>query len=402
MKPRAHFLLFLAVALPGLPAARADQAMKYPPTKQVEQTDDFHGTKVADPYRWLEDDVRKSKDVADWVEAQNKVTFAYLEAIPRRKALQNRIKQLWDYERFSAPSKEGGRYFFSRNDGLQNQSVLHTMDALGAPPRVLLDPNTLSKDGTVALGATAVSPDGKLLAYSLAEAGSDWNTWKVLDVDTGKPRDDELKWVKFSGAAWTKDGRGFFYSRFDEPRGGAFTSLNLNQKVYYHRVGTPQKDDVLVYKRPDQPEWSFSAAISDDGQYLIIAIRKGTDRRMRIVYKDLAEPFGMPVDLVDDMDNEYTFLDNDGPVFYFKTDLDAPRGRVIAVDTRKPERKNWREVIPQAADNLVEVNLVGNLFVCSYLKDARSVVKMYTPQGAFVRDLELPGIGSVSGMLKPP
>lgn len=388
--------LFLAL-LTLTSQSRADEPMKYPPSKQVQQTDDFHGTKVSDPYRWLEDDVRKSKDVSDWVEAQNKVTFKFLEAIPQRKPLQKRITELWNYERFSAPFKEGGRYFFVRNDGLQNQSVLYTMDSLNGTPRVLLDPNKLSKDGTVALGGLAVSPDGKMLAYSVAESGSDWNTWRLLDIDSGKLRDDEIRWVKFSGASWTKDSRGFFYSRFDEPKAGAFTSLNFNQKVYYHRVGTPQADDVLVYKRPDHPEWGFNGSVTDDGRYLVISVRKGTDARHRIIYKDLDEPFGLPTDLVEDFDNEYSLIDNDGPIFYFKTDLNAPLGRVIAIDIRKPERANWKEIVPEAKENLADVNLVGNQLICSYLKDAKTVVKMYSTAGEFVREVQFPGIGTAGG-----
>jgi prolyl oligopeptidase len=395
--PRIAFLCLAGLGLAAL--LHAEEAMKYPPTRRVDQVDDYHGTKVADPYRWLEEDVRKSKDVADWVEAQNKVTFAYLKKIPQRDALRKRITDLWNYERFSTPFKEGGRYFHFRNDGLQNQAVLYTMDSLDAEPRLLLDPNKLSKDGTVALSGLAVSPDGKLLAFGLAEAGSDWQSWKVLDIATGKMREDELKWIKFSGASWTKDSKGFFYSRFNEPKpGDKFTSLNYNQKLYYHRIGAPQSDDVLVYHRPDHKEWGIYGGVTDDGRYLIISIRKGTDRRYRIVYKDLQEPYGLPTDLIsDDFKNDYSFIDNEGPIFYFKTDLKAPRGRVIAIDTRKPERKNWKEIIPQAKESLDEVGLVGNLFVCHYLKDARTLVKMYSLDGDFVRDVELPGIGTANG-----
>src|SRR5262245_43300791 len=215
--------------------------MKYPTTRRVDQTDDYHGTKVADPYRWLEEDVRKSKDVEKWVADQNRVTFSFLKSVPERKAIHKRVKELWNYERYSAPFKAGGRYFIFRNDGLQNQSVLYTMETLDAKPKVLLDPNKLSRDGTVALAGLEVSPDGKMLAFGLAESGSDWNTWKVMDIETRKVREDELKWIKFSSAEWTKDSKGFFYGRYDEPKKGAkFTALNKNQKVYYHRVGTSQ------------------------------------------------------------------------------------------------------------------------------------------------------------------
>src|SRR5262249_29154278 len=210
--------------------------------------------------------------------------------------------------------------------------------------------------------------------------------------------EDELRWVKFSTASWTKDGKGFFYSRFAEPKtGGKFTSLNFNQKLYYHRVGTPQSDDVLVYRRPDHPEWAVQGTVTDDGRYLIISIRKGTDRRHRIVYKDLEEPYGLPTDLIEDFGNEYSFIANDGPVLYFKTDLKAPFGRVIAIDLRKPERKKWKEIIPQAKKSLSGVGMVGNLFICHYLENAKSLVKLFTPDGSSVRDIPLPGIGTASG-----
>src|SRR5262249_24921259 len=256
---------------------------------------------------------------------------------------------LWNYERYTAPSKVGGRYFYSKNDGLQNQSVLYTLDRLDGSPRLLLDPNQWSKDGTVALAGTAVSEDARYLAYAVPEAGWDWQSWRVLDIATGKPLADDLKWVKFSGAAWTRDGRGFFYGRFDEPTKGAqFQSLNLNQRLMYHRLGTPQADDVLVYRRPDHPEWIFLSHVSDDGRYLIITIAQGTDHRYRITYRDLDEPYAAPVDLIDNFEHDYTFIDNDGPIFYFRTDNQAPRGRVIAIDTRRPGREHWKEIIPQA------------------------------------------------------
>ncbi len=372
--------------------------LTYPSTRRGDQVDTYHGVKVADPYRWLEEDVRKSKDVADWVEAENKVTSAYLKAIPQREGIIKRLTELWNYERFSVPFKLGGRYFYTRNDGLQNQAVLYTLDSLDAEPRVLIDPNTWSKDGTVALGSLSVSDDGKYLAYSVADAGSDWNTWRVLDITTGKPLGDEIKWVKFSGATWSKDNKGFFYSRYDEPQAGAqFQSLNLNQKVFYHRIGTPQSDDVLVYKRADHPDWGFSTEVTEDGHYLIITVWKGTDSKYRITYKDLNEPYSLPVDLIENFDNDYSFVGNEGPIFYFKTDLNAPRGRLIAIDTRKPDKANWKEIIPQAKENLRGVGLVANMFVTSYLKDARTQVKLYTMECKPVREVEFPTLGSASG-----
>jgi len=391
--------LGFSLALGGfcLSSALADP-IKYPDTRREDRTETIHGTKVADPYRWLEDDVRKAPEVKAWVEAQNRVTNAFLESIPERRAIESRITDLWNYEKYSTPAKVGGRYFYRKNDGLQNQSVLYTLDRLDGEPRMLIDPNTWSKDGTVSLGSTAVSQDARYLAYSVSDAGSDWQTWKVLDVNKGKPLTDELKWVKFSEASWTADNKGFFYSRYDEPKPGeTFQSVNLNQKVFYHRVGTPQSDDVLVYKRPDHPDWGFQAAATDDGRYLVITTWQGTDDRYRITYRDLAEPLAMPIDLIDHFENDYTFIDNDGPVLYFRTDLKAPKGRVIAIDVRKPEREHWKEIIPEAKDKLEAVTMVGNLLIASYLKDAHTQVKMYAPDGAFVRELELPGIGTAAG-----
>jgi prolyl oligopeptidase len=389
--------LVLAGALATATCADGNR-LAYPPARRGDAVDDYHGTKVPDPYRWLEEDVRKSPEVREWVTAENELTNKYLEGIPQRAAIRKRLTELWDYEKYSAPSKHGGRYFWTKNNGLQNQSVLYVQESLTSEPRMLLDPNSWSKDGTVALSGLAVSEDGKLLAYGVAEAGSDWHTWHVLDVNTGKPLADELKWVKFSNADWTKDGKGFFYGRFDEPKAGAqFQSLNLNQHLVYHRLGTPQSDDVLVYRRPDHPEWTFGAGVSEDGRYLVIATQKGTDNNCRITYKDLSEPYGLPVELIDNFDNEYAFIDNDGPVFYFKTDNRAKNGRVIAIDVRRPEPVNWKEIIPEAKENLTSVGMVGNLFVAIYLKDARTQVKMFDPEGKFVREVEFPGLGSATG-----
>ena len=390
-------VLFLGGVLAA--AAGGDEGRpRYPQAHRGDQVDDYHGTKVADPYRWLEDDVRTSSEVAAWVAAENQATHAYLVGIPEREAIRKRVTELWDYEKFSAPFKAGGRYFFTRNSGLQNQSVLYTQDSLDGEPRVLLDPNKLSKDGTVALAGLSVSDDGKYLAYATAEAGSDWNVWHVLDVAAGRHLSDELKWVKFSETTWTRDGKGFFYARFDEPKKGAqFQGLNLNQKLFYHRLGAPQSDDVLVYKRPDHPEWGFHASVTEDGRYLVITTMKGTDHRYRVTVRDLAEPLAMLVDLIDNFDNEYTLIDNDGPVLYFKTDYKAPRGRVIAIDLRKPEKAHWKELVAQAAESLTGVNMVGNLFVATYLKDARTQVKMFAPDGSFVREVDFPTLGTASG-----
>jgi prolyl oligopeptidase len=396
-------MLRYTLALAGLfgfvPILTAQEAaISYPETRRVEHYDDYHGVKVHDPYRWLEDDVRESGDVRAWVEAQNKVTFAYLDSIPQRETIRRRLTKLWDYEKYSTFFKEGGRYFFFKNDGLQNQFVLWTQDSLDAEPEVLLDPNTWSEDGTVALGAMSFSEDGRYMAYAVNKSGSDWQTWYVLDVAARKTLDDRIEWSKFSGAAWTRDGKGFFYSRYPEPQQGqAFQTTNLNQKLYYHRVGTAQSEDVLVYERPDEPEWGFSPAVSTDGRWLVITIWKGTDEKYRVAHKDLSEPYGMPVMLIDNFDQEYSFVDSDGSTFFFQTDLDAPTRRIIAIDVHKPEKENWREIVPAAEETLISAGLTGNMFICQYLKDAKSQVKLFDMRGKLVREVSFPGIGSAAG-----
>jgi len=389
-------LAAVAAVLPSLNAQETN--LVYPQTKIVEQVDDFHGTKVADPYRWLEDDVRTSTDVAAWVEEQNKVTFDFLKSIPQRATIQQRMTELWNYEKISAPFKRGGRYYFSRNDGLQNQSVLFMQETLESEPKVLLDPNSWSKDGTIAMAGSAFSDDGRFVAYGVQDAGSDWNTWKIMEIESGKLLDDELKWIKFSGAQWTPDSRGFFYARYPKPEeGAAFQSLNTNMKVYYHRVGTAQSADVLAYERPDHPDWGFQLSVSEDGHYLIVTVWVGTDDRYRIVVKDLTEPYGLPYELIDNFDNEYSFIGNEDQILFFQTNVEAPKRRIIAIDLRKPARDQWKEIIPEGENVLESVGIVGNMFVCNYLKDAKTQVRLHAIDGTLVREVEFPGIGAASG-----
>ncbi|MFL6658072.1 MAG: prolyl oligopeptidase family serine peptidase [Massilia sp.] len=370
--------------------------ISYPVSKQVDQKDNYFGTTIADPYRWLED--ANSAETKVWVDAQNQITQAYLGQIPERAAIKQRLTALWNYERYSVPYKEGGRYFYSRNDGLQNQSVLYTMKSLSDQPRLLLDPNTLATDGTVALAGTAVSPNGKYLAYGTAASGSDWNEWKVRDIDTGKDLPDILKWVKFSNTSWTADGKGFFYSRYDAPEESAkLAGINYFQKMYYHVIGTDQAADVLVYDRPDEKEWGVSGQVSNDGRYLIITASKGTSPKVRIFYKDLSKPSSKVMPLVDAFEAAYSFIDNDGPVFYFTTDRNAPRSRVIAIDTRKPAEAQWKQVIAENSQTLVSASMVNNQLVVEYLADARSLVKVVDRNGKLVREITLPGIGSAAG-----
>lgn len=405
----AGVALLMLAAPPTLFAQSFSDRMKaskspitYPPSKKVDQVDDYHGVKVADPYRWLED--ADAPDTKAWIEAQNKVTFAFLESIPERARIRERLTQLWNYEKFGVPFREGGKYFFTRNDGLQNQSVLYVGDAPDDPQaRVLLDPNKLSADGTVALTSYAVSDDGKLLAYGLATAGSDWNEWRVRNIETGEDLPDRLQWIKFSGASWTKDSKGFFYSRYDEPKeGNLLQSTNYFQKLYYHRVGTPQSEDRLVYERKDHKEWGFSGYVTDDGRYLGIVVTMGTSPKNLFFYKDLTQPDAPVVELIADFIADFTPVGNDGTTFYFRTDWEAPRGRLIAVDATRPEPANWREIIPQTVDTLESVHYVGGRFIALYLADAKTQVKVFATDGAFIREVSLPGIGTATGFSGKP
>jgi prolyl oligopeptidase len=390
-------LATLAFAMTLLAANGAPTpTLTYPHAKTVDQIDDYHGTKVADPYRWLED--TDSTDTREWIDAENKLTFGYLAQIPYRQAIHDRLKTLWNYERYGVPEQQGSRYFYQHNNGLQNQNVLLVADSVTAEPHLLLDPNTLSADGTVALTGHAISDDGKLLAYGTSASGSDWMEWRVRDVDTGKDLSDDLKWVKFSGASWTKDGNGFFCSRYDEPKAGApLRDANYFHKLYYHRLGTPQSEDKLIYDRPDNKEMGFSGDVTDDGRYVIITVWQGTSPKNRLYYKDLTDPNSQVIKLLDDFDAQYQFLDNDGPVFWIKTDLEAPRGRVIAIDTRHPERTSWKTIVPQSADKLEHANIINNTFVLSYLKDAQTDVRIYDLDGKFLHNVDLPGIGTAEG-----
>lgn len=390
--------IFILVFLDLLMAfnVHADSPIAYPQTKKGDVVDTLHGVSIPDPYRWLEDD--NSPETKAWVEAENKVTSAFLSAIPQHEAIKERLTKLWNYERFGIPSKHGARYFYTRNDGLQNQSVLYTAPSLDAEPSVLLDPNTLSKDGTVALMATDISDDGSLLAYALASAGSDWQEIRVRDVASGKDLPDLIRWVKFSSPSWDKDGKGFFYSRYDEPtEKEQLTKTNYFQKLYHHKLGTPQADDVLIYERPDHKDWFFSGSVTDDGRYLIIHSSESSEPKNRILYKDLSTPNSRVVELIMENDAEYDFLDNIGPVFYFKTNLNAPRGRVIYIDIQHPARADWKEIIPQSRDTLGHVGVVGDRFFVTYMHDAHSIVQSFTMTGLPQDEILLPGIGTAGG-----
>ena len=375
----APHLIILGLVLIAGPLSAA--ALAYPETrKDSTVVDVYHGTEVKDPYRWLEDD--NAAETKTWVAAENAVTDQFMKAIPQRDEIRERLTKLWNFERLGLPEEQGGKWFFSKNSGLQNQSVLYVADALDAEPRVLLDPNTMSKDGTVSLSQHQPSEDGKLLAYATSGGGSDWLEIRVRDIATGKDLSDHLKWVKFSGMSWAKDSSGFYYSRYDAPTdGAALTQKNEFQKMYFHRIGEPQEKDTLVYERKDQPQWSIGGGVTEDGAWLILQISQGSDPKNRVFYKSLTTPDAQVIELLPDGDADYRFIGNDGAEFYFMTDLDAPRYRVIAIDTRNPERKNWKEIIPQAAEPLNKVSMVGGKFIASYMKDAKSRVVRFDGDG---------------------
>ncbi len=373
----------------------------YPVTRAVDHKDDYHGTEIADPFRWLED--TDSEETKKWVEEQNRLTFDYLNNIPARSRFKERLTTLWNYERYGLPRKYGKQYFYTHNNGLQNQNILYvssTLDA-NAERTELLDPNRLSQNGTVALSGYAPSDDGKYLAYGIATAGSDWNTWLIRDVETGKDLTDTISWVKFSSVSWTPDGLGFFYSRYDEPKENEFTGINYFQKLYYHKVGTEQADDILVYDRPDEKEWGFGGRVTDDGKYLLIAVWRGTEKKNQIFYAPIPDgktpTRDQVVELLSGFQADYEFLGNDGPKFYFETDDAAPRRRIVAIDTQKPRRENWEEIVPEAKESIEGSSLLGERFILQYLQDGTSIVRQFGLDGNRLANIELSALGTVTG-----
>jgi prolyl oligopeptidase len=379
-----------------LSASALAAAPAYPPAERGQTVDTIAGQPVPDPYRWLENDVRTDSKVKAWVDAENAVTSQYLASLPQRDAIKARLKQLFDYERYSPPRKEGGRYFFTRNSGLQNQSVLYVQDALNGSPRVLIDPNGWSKDGATALAEWRPSKDGKRLAYTIQDGGTDWRTVKVLDVDSGRTLGDELKWVKFSGIAWAKDGSGFYYSRFPEPPADKiYQSTNLNGAIYFHRLGSPQGEDRMIYSTPAKPTWNHGAEITDDGRWLVITTSEGTDDRFEVTTLDLAKPGAAPQTLFKGLDDSWNLVGSRGGTLYFVTNRDAPRYRLVSVEPGKGTALT--ELVPQRAGVLETANLIGGRLVTVYLEDAKNVVRSYDVSGRGERELKLPGIGAVAG-----
>jgi prolyl oligopeptidase len=391
LTPAAVFILF------ALAASAADTPLlNYPAARRSDQTDVYHGVKVADPYRWMED--IDSPETRAWVEAEAKLSSDYLSAIPGRSKIAKRLKEVWNYERWSAPEKQGPHWFFAHNDGLQNQSVLFMADDPLQPAHALLDPNTLSKDGTVALKGTGYSDDGRLMAYGLSEAGSDWEVWHVRDVASGKDLPDELHWAKFTGASWRKDGSGFYYCGYTATGAGQSLKVpNEYHSVFFHQLGTPQSADAKVYTRTDAPDWYVSAQVTDDGRYLIVSASHGTDVKNTVLISRLSGPASGVTPIIADPRANYTVIGNIGSTLYVQTDDDAPRYRIIAIDVDHPDRTQWRSVVPESKDTLDAVTLVNHQLIAQYLHDAHSVVRRFTPQGKSLGDVTLPGLGTTAG-----
>lgn len=387
-------IILLAITL-NILTARGN-TLSYPDSKPGETVDTLHGIKVPDPYRWLED--LNSDQTAAWVKAQSILTNSYLDAIPGRQVLKNHLTKLWNVERLGVPSFEGGSYFFSKNNGLQNQSALYSTKSLDIEPTVLLDPNTLSSDGTVALKSYKVSPDGKYLAYSTSASGSDWVEWQVREISSGKDLSDHLKWSKFSGASWSKDSKGFYYGRFPKPKDGdEMIAKNIHKKIYYHEIGTPQDEDLLVYERPNEPKQGLYAWVTEDGKYLLIQVSQGTDTKNGLFYKDLTNPTSKVIELLADFDASYDFITNLGSNFIIRTDLKAPKQKVVSIDLNAPISTQWKTIIPESKETLRSVSHIGGLFIANYLKDARTEIRRFKTDGSPLRPVKLPGLGTATG-----
>jgi prolyl oligopeptidase len=390
MKNLKYLLIITAIIM--LQSCAQKPKINYPETRKTEVTDDYHGTKIADPYRWLENDT--STETGAWVKAENEVTSAYLSKIPFREQLKNRLTELWNYPKYGVTFKEGNRYFYFKNDGMQNQSILYMQESLDAEPTVLLDPNKLSEDGTVSLGEYDFSKDGKYMAYAIARGGSDWNEILVMEVEGTKQLDDHLYWIKFSDIEWKNDG--FFYSRYDEPKGSELSAKNEFHKVYYHKVGTPQSADQLVYENKNFPLRNYYAGVTEDEKFLILSETETTTGNS-LYFKDLDKPNAKFVAVVENFDNDYYVIDDVDGKFLVKTNYEAPKYRIIEIDPANPARENWKTVLPEKEEVLESISLVGGKIVAEYMKDATSKAYIYDVTGNLISELNLPGIGTMSG-----
>jgi prolyl oligopeptidase len=398
-----HSLLVLAAAAISL---SAQAPLKYPETRKSGQVDDFFGTSVADPYRWLEN--TNDPEVRDWITAENALTFSYLATIPERTMIRQRLGTLWDYAREGVPIRREKTYFYSYNSGLQNQPVIYAQRVSNGEKKIVLDPNTLSGDGTVALSSWAPSRNAHYLGYAVNVSGSDWQEIRVRDVESLKDLKDTVRWAKFTSIAWTKDNRGFFYSRYAEPTAdSALLAASKGQKLYYHKLGDPQSKDIKIWERPDEPEWYVRGEVNDDGQFLIITISEGTSPKNRLYFMDLDDAtspniHNPVVKLIDRFDATYRFIDNAGDFFFVLTDLNAPRGKIVLGDVNQGRRLNPRVLVPETEDKIEDVELIGGHFIVNYLHNAHSVLRLFNINGRSEAELALPGIGTIGTLSGQP
>ena len=386
------YVLFITLVMTTQSCQQQAERIKYPETKKGDVVDTLHGQAIADPYRWLENDT--SAETGEWVKQQNEVTEAYLSKIPFRNDIKNRLTKIWDYPKYGVPFKKGDRYFYFKNDGMQNQSVLYVQETLDAEPQVLLDPNKLSDDGTVAFAGMDVSKDGKYLAYAIARGGSDWNEIKVMEIDSRNQLDDHLKWVKFSGMAWKGDG--FYYSRYDAPKGSELSGKNEFHKVYFHKVGEPQSKDVLIYEDPAYPLRNYSTGVTDDEDFLLLYHTESTSGNA-LYFKDLRKPGKDFTSIVTGFDNDFAVVDDYNGKFLVRTNYNAPKYQLLLIDPALPQPENWATLIPEKEEVLEGVTLVGGKIVAQYLKDAYSQAFIYDMWGNLIRALDIPGIGTLAG-----
>jgi prolyl oligopeptidase len=395
-------LLAMTLLLPALACQTADPTMPqltYPQARKSAVVDDYGGTTIADPYRWME--ALDSEEVAAWVAASNAVTDPYLRGLPLREHFNRRLTELWDYPRVSVPVVEGGLMFYSRNTGLQRQSPIFVRSSISAPPRLVIDPNVISEDGSISLAQWTPSPDAKLLAYGLAEGGADWNTIRVRDVASGEDLQDEVRWMRFSDISWTKDSKGFYYSRYPEPPPGKVLEAALSgQAIYYHRIGTLQSQDALVYERKDLPAWIVNGSVTEDGRYLLVSMFEGAENRNSLYYADLGRPMAPQISapiraVVGVNDAEYLPIGNRGPILYVRTDKDAPNRKVVAIDLRSPAPTEWKTIVPERREALEDVELIGGRIVAQYLVDVQSRLALFDLDGAQAGEIAVPGPGAV-------
>jgi prolyl oligopeptidase len=400
MKPiRTLLISFVASAALlclGQPAA-IGQKLQYPQTKKLDHVDTYFGVKVPDPYRWLEDD--NSAETAQWVEAENKVTFGYLEKIPYRQQVKQRLENLYNYPKYTAPFHRGDNYFFYKNDGLQNQSVLYFQKGLDGTPEVLIDPNKLSADGTARLGAFSLTNDGRLAVVGISRSGSDWQDYLVMEIATKKYFPDTLQWIKASGAAWL--GNGFFYSRYDAPeKGKELSSKNVNQKVYFHTVGTPQSADELIYEDSANPERFNSVSTTQDQRFAFLSIsERGKGREGNaLFYRDLSKGEKSFQPIVSEI-GEFNFgvIDNIGDKLLIRTNKNAPNAKVVLVDPKNPGEKNWKDVLPEKSEPLQGTSTAGGKLIATYLKDVSTRVYVYGLNGKLEHEIKLPALGVAGG-----